>query len=226
MDRLINLLAKWLNGQNEVVKGPHLAQGPPVEQVWPTQGKSCKMMDRYCQESTSCGSWRSSTCQRRWWCTSTLPSSSPSSPPPSPSGMLLPLLRTRADCSALLRWRLAATFHPFRTCTAPGLWGVQVGLWPTPPIPLTDFWRLSPLAGSCGPSGPKSPATWTVSSLLQLGSWTGPGTLTDTDSSILYLFFYFFIYFLSFLYSSSIFIHQSSHTCISVCSYIYIIYPG
>ena len=41
---------------------------------------------------------------------------SPSSPPPSPSGTLLPLLRTRADCSlscALLRRWLAAMFHPF-----------------------------------------------------------------------------------------------------------------
>src|SRR4029434_4720911 len=34
-------------------------------------------------------------------CTSTPPSLSPSSPPPSPSGTLLPLPRTKADCSVL-----------------------------------------------------------------------------------------------------------------------------
>ena len=53
----------------------------------------------------------------RWWSTSTLPSSSPSSPPPTPR---------RVDCSVsytlLIRW-LAAIFHTFRTCIAPGLWG-------------------------------------------------------------------------------------------------------
>ena len=50
---------------------------------------------------------------------------------------------------ALLRRCLAATFHPFRTCTAPGLWGMQVGLWPTAAVPVTDFLTLSPLAGGC-----------------------------------------------------------------------------
>ena len=71
--------------------------------------------------------------------------------------------------------------HPSRTCTAPGLWGGQAGIWQTPPILVTVYLELYPLAGGCGPSGPKPPATWTVSSPLQLGSLTGPRTTTPTD---------------------------------------------
>jgi hypothetical protein len=51
----------------------------------------------------------------------------------------------------------------------------------TAPILVTAYWELSPLAGGCGPSGPKPPATCSVSSPLQLGSLTGPGTATPTD---------------------------------------------
>ena len=61
---------------------------------------------------TSCGSWGSSTCQRLWWCTSTPPWLSPSSPPPSPSGMLQPLPRTRADCSVSFADRLWSVIPP------------------------------------------------------------------------------------------------------------------
>ena len=51
-----------------------------------------------------------------------------------------------------------------------------------PPILVTDFLSLSPLTGGCGPSGPKPPATWTVSSPLQLGFLTSLGTPTPADT--------------------------------------------
>ena len=115
-----------------------------------TSAPSPKELNRGC---TSCGSWRSSTCQRQWWCTSTPASSSPSSPPPSPSGTLLPRPMTKADCSVssvLLRRWLAAICHLYRTC-----------------LP----------AGGCGPSGPKPHATTQASSRLQLALSTRPGTV-------------------------------------------------
>lgn len=76
-----------------------------------------------------CSSWRNSTCQRLWWSTSTCPSSSPSSPPPSPSGTLLPRLRTGASCSGR-RW-LAAISHPFREGYG----------WPLPPW-IQTLWNI------------------------------------------------------------------------------------
>lgn len=87
--------------------------------------------------------WRTLACQKGWWCPYT-PSSIPSSLTPSPSGTLLPLPGTRADCSIsfalLIRW-WAAICHHSRTCTLQGLWGVLSN----PPIPDTNFLRLSSL---------------------------------------------------------------------------------
>ena len=113
----------------------------------------------------------SGSCQRRWWCTSTPPSLSPSSPYPSPSGTLLPLPRTRADCSVSFvpqRRRSAATCHPSRTCTSLGPWGVQARLWLTPPTPATNSLNPSPLAGGY--------------MVHQLASLTRPESRTDTES--------------------------------------------
>ena len=62
----------------------------------------------------SFGSSRSSSCHKQCWYTSTLPSLSSFSPPPSPSGMLLPLPKTKTDCSisfTLQRRWLAAILH-------------------------------------------------------------------------------------------------------------------
>ena len=82
-------------------------------------------------------------CHKRWWCPST-PSLIPSSLPPSPSGTLLPLPGTRADCSIsvalLIRW-WAAICHHSRNCTPQGPWDALS----TPPIPETNFLRLSSL---------------------------------------------------------------------------------
>ena len=155
---------------------------PPTSSGSWTSTPSPRKPSRGC---TSCGSWWSSTCQRRWWCTSTPPSSSPSSPHPSPSGTLLPLPWTRADCSVsfvpLRRWS-AATCYPSRTCTSLRPWGVPARLWLTPPTPAANSLNPSPLAGGYGPSGPKPPVTKTVFSRLQLASLTRLEFPTDTDS--------------------------------------------
>jgi len=65
------------------------------------------------------------------------------------------------------------------TWTPPGPCGEQVRLWSTPPTPDINFLSLSPPAGGCGPSGPKSHATRTTFSPRQLASLTRPGTPTD-----------------------------------------------
>ena len=82
----------------------------------------------------------------------------------------------------LQRSWLAAIFHLSRTCTPPGLWGVQGRLWLIPPTPVTDSLRHSPLAGGCSPSGPKPHATTTFSSHPVLALSTRPGAPLDTDS--------------------------------------------
>lgn len=57
---------------------------------------------------------KNTSCQSQWWCSFTPPSFNLSSLPPSPSGTLLPLPSTKADCSvssaALKRW-LAAILY-------------------------------------------------------------------------------------------------------------------
>lgn len=62
----------------------------------PCQARTKKLIKRnHNRGHFSCGSCQSSTCQRHWCCTC----APPSSPPPSPSGALLPLPRTKADCN-------------------------------------------------------------------------------------------------------------------------------
>ncbi len=56
---------------------------------------------------------------------------------------------------ALLRRWLAEIFHHSRTRTPPGSSNVQERLWPTCPTLDRKCLRHSPLAGGCGPSGPK-----------------------------------------------------------------------
>ncbi|MED6265985.1 hypothetical protein CHARACLAT_030969 [Characodon lateralis] len=50
----------------------------------------------------------------------------------------------------------------------------------TPPTLNTNSFRLTPLAGGCGLSGPKPLATKTASSCLQLATLTRPWSPTDT----------------------------------------------
>jgi len=118
--------------------------------------------------------------KNKWWCTTTPSSLSPSSPPPS----LLPPPRTRltAACNSVCRegdW--------LQSYISPGPvrlqdWGGQGRLWLISRTPVTNSFRHSPLAGGCGPSGPKPHATRTVSSHPLLALSTRPGAPNDTDS--------------------------------------------
>lgn len=60
--------------------------------------------------------------------------------------------------------------HPSRTCTPPGTWGEQVGLWPTLPR-TTNFLRNKNLKRN-------------VSSCLKMAALTGPRKHSDMDSYV------------------------------------------
>lgn len=93
---------------------------------------------------------KNTSCQSQWRCSFTPPSFNLSSLPPSPSGTLLPLPSTKADCSvssaALKRW-LAAIPLPYKTCT--------------PSRTLNQANKIA--AWCCGQSQPTPHATRTVS---------------------------------------------------------------
>ncbi len=113
------LLTRWnahplFSCQHLTLQSPSTSWVPSSPKI-PSKNRTIVVSPRrLSKRSVYCSSWRSSTYQSQWWCTSTLPSLSPSTPPPPPSATLLLLPATRANCrvsSAVLRRLLAAICH-------------------------------------------------------------------------------------------------------------------
>lgn len=106
------------------------------------------------------------------------------------------------------------TFPPCMTgtCKAPGPWGEQERLWPTPPSPDINSLRHSPPAGGCGPSGPKPQQQflpdcgWPHQQPTDTDSYPAPRTLHVTLTSSLHIW------------------PHTWHSCQSCCTYSEILY--